>query len=244
MSQEANQKPTNMIMVGLLVVAAFFVGTLWQKVQMLEKGGSTTKPSAATAQPAPSQNAPQKETIGDIPAVSDQDHIKGNQKKAKVTLVEYSDFECPFCKRFHPTMEKILSEYGDKVAWVFRHYPLSFHESAMPLARASECVNDMAGNDGFWKFADKVYTIETLPKTEDEIVQLVANLGFDQATFKTCYESNKFDEKINGEQTAGANAGIKGTPGTVVLVGDKQVDFISGALPYAQVKSVVDKYIK
>ena len=101
------------------------------------------------------------DTVGavevDIPAVSDQDHILGNLN-APVKLIEYSDLQCPFCGRFHPTMQRVVKEYGDQVAWVYRHFPLeSIHPNARPLANASECAANLGGNDSFWKFVDAVF---------------------------------------------------------------------------------------
>ena len=93
----------------------------------------------------------------DIPAVSEQDHILGSLD-APVKLVEYSDLQCPFCGRFHPTMQRVAKEYGDQVAWVYRHFPLeSIHPNARPLANAAECAANLGGNDGFWKFIDAVF---------------------------------------------------------------------------------------
>ncbi len=243
MSESKNNQvnSTVVLIAGLLAVVAFFMGTLWQKSQMLEAQVNNNAGNVKANVPTP--DAPKEPTVGKIPDITDDDHILGD-KDASVVLVEYSDFECPFCKRFHPTTKKILDKYGDKVALVYRHFPLSFHQSALPLANASECLAELGGNDGFWAFADAVYSADKLPDTDDAIKTFVANLGYDQTAFSTCYDANKYEQKIKDEMAGGSKAGIKGTPGTVVLAKDGNTDFISGALPYDQVEQIVSKYVK
>ena len=90
--------------------------------------------------------------------LKDSDHIRGN-RNAQVLLIEYSDFECPFCIRFHPTAQQLKDEYGNDLAWVYRHYPLDqLHPYARPAAVASECVTEIGGEEAFWKFADEVFS--------------------------------------------------------------------------------------
>lgn len=91
-----------------------------------------------------------------VPVVTDKDHTKGN-KNADVVMIEYSDFECPFCKQFQPTVKQILDNYKDKILFVYRHYPLPFHANAQKEAEASECASEFGGNDGFWKYAEAIY---------------------------------------------------------------------------------------
>src|SRR3989344_7679334 len=123
---------------------SFFLGSLWTKVDYLEKKNvlavvPTPSPDSTVqaAQP-PTQKANKK------PEITSEDHIRGN-KNAQVTLVEYSDLECPFCKRFHPTMQQVMKNYGDSVRWVYRHFPLSFHANAQKEAEATECAAKLGG---------------------------------------------------------------------------------------------------
>jgi len=94
-----------------------------------------------------------------LTAISEKDHVRGN-RSAKIKLVEYSDFECPFCQRFHLTAKQVLDEYGNDVAWVYRHFPLDqLHPKARPTAEASECVYELGGDEAFWKFTDEVFGV-------------------------------------------------------------------------------------
>lgn len=87
--------------------------------------------------------------------VSASDWVRGD-KNAKITIVEYSDLECPFCQRFHVTLQSILEKNKGKVNWVYRHFPLvSIHQFAEPLAQGAECAGDLGGNEVFWKYLDE-----------------------------------------------------------------------------------------
>lgn len=233
-----------LILGGLLVVAAFFIGTLWTKVQTLEKAGTVAGQQAAqpgqfVAQPAAAGTVP-TETVGEVAPISDNDHVRGN-KNAQITLIEYSDFECPFCKRFQPTIQQVMKEYGDKVAVVYRHFPLSFHPQAQPLAEASECVAEQLGEEGFWQFHDEVFALDAVDTTTLGAVS--SKVGADSAKIEECVKSGKYKQKVTGQMTSGQTAGVTGTPGTIVLTADGDKEMISGALPFEQVKVVIDKYL-
>jgi len=95
---------------------------------------------------------------GEAPAVSETDHILGNPTTAQVTIIEYSDFECPYCKAYNTTLNKIVSESNGNIAWVYRHFPLvQIHANALEKAAASDCVAKLKGNDAFWKYKDLLF---------------------------------------------------------------------------------------
>ena len=141
----------------LTLFTAIFSAYTFTKIQSLEKGAATpvaANPDPGSQPPSVAQPTP---NLSAMPKVSGDDHLRGN-KNAKVVLVEYSDYECPFCKRFHDTMNQAMKEYGNKIAWVYRHYPLSFHANAQMESEAAECVSDVAGQDKFWAYTDLVYS--------------------------------------------------------------------------------------
>lgn len=233
-------------MVGLFFIVGFFAGSLWTENQMLRSGkGVATAPTQPTAQ-APQPSGPTPDQLKKAPKVTDADFSRGN-KNAKVTLIEYSDFECPFCARFHPTMLQVMKEYGDKVNWVYRHFPLSFHPHAQKAAEASECIAKQKGQDAFWKYADAIFEENTKAggQLSDEIIQRVAeSTGVNMTAFKSCLDSGEMKNKVTQIAAGGTQAGISGTPGTIILTNDGKADLIPGALTFDQVKAILDQYVK
>ncbi|MFC1662723.1 DsbA family protein [Patescibacteria group bacterium] len=178
-----------------------------------------------------------------IKPVTDEDHVKGDLNKAEVVLVEFSDLECPFCKRFHPTMQQVVDDYDGKVAWVYRHFPLeSLHSKARNEAEASECAAELGGNDGFWEFVDALF--EVTPSNNglrpEQLPEIAADIGLDRSEFESCLDSGKYTDKVN-EHLADANAaGGTGTPYSVLIDKDGNTVPVSGALPVDQIKSAID----
>ena len=118
-------------------------------------GGMPAAPAAAPSPTPGNQPQEQQANTDAVAPVTAEDHIKGSADAA-VVIVEYSDFDCPFCSRFHDTMNEIVADYPtDQVAWVYRHLPLEqLHPQAFSVALASECVADIGGNEAFWSFTD------------------------------------------------------------------------------------------
>jgi protein-disulfide isomerase len=236
----------------LMLIAIFFVGgfvsgSLMTENKML-KGGTTTKGAAAqptAAAPAAGNNGPSADQMASLPEVTDEDFIRGNDN-AKIVLVEYSDFECPFCQRFHPTMEQVMEEYGDDVAWVYRHYPLPFHPNAQKSGEASECVAELGGDEAFWTFTDTIFAkqVELGGKlTPESITQSAEATGVNMADYQECLDSGRMAEAVSSDMTGGSGAGVSGTPGTFIVVDGEAKELIPGALPYEQVKPMIDQYL-
>lgn len=231
-------------------IMAFFVGILWQKVSLLEKGGSssstgTTTGTTAGAQPA--AGSPNQKLSADeakkVPPVTDSDRINGS-KDADILMIEYSDFECPYCEKFHPTANQAMDEYGDKIAWVYRHYPLSFHPRALPAANASECVYHLAGNDAFWKFVNTVFGNQEKYLPDDGLAEAAVASGANKSDFQSCFSSSKYQNDIDNMQTAGTNAGITGTPGIFIINKKGGIWLVPGAVPYEMLKATIDEALK
>ncbi len=203
-------------------------------------GSGVDSPSVAPSPAAPSA-APQP-TPAALKGVSDSDHIFGD-KKAKVTIVEYSDIECPYCKRFHPTVAKVVANYKGKVNWVYRHFPLNFHQNAQKEAEATECAAQLGGNDAFWKYLNTLFERTTSNGTGfalDALVPLAKELGLDEKKFKECLDSGKYADKVNQDLNEGQSAGIQGTPGGFVMSKDGKSSVIEGAIPAEQLKAQID----
>lgn len=194
-------------------------------------GDSPTFPIAANPTPNPGGSAAPTAPVSIT--ITKDDHIRGN-KKAKVVLVEYSDFECPFCGRHHPTMQNILNKYGDKVAWVYRHFPLSFHPQAMPAALASECASEQGK---FWEFADEVFpNQDKITSDTDYLNKVGQKLGLNMDKYKSCITSQKYLARVQADQTQGGSYGVDGTPATFV-----NGQLVSGAVPEANLTALIDQ---
>lgn len=244
MKESSEPKPFNVapVLVTLLILASFFLGSLWTKVQYLEK--NTVQAAVQPIKQAEPVDAvqPPAQKVTKTPVVTNADYVRGNTN-AKVTLVEYSDLECPFCKRFHPTMQQIIKEYGDKVKWVFRHYPLPFHANAQKEAEATECAGKLGGNEAFWKYIDAILERTTSNGTGfalDQLVPLAKELGLKDSKFKTCLDSGEFTQKIKDQIQTGSEEGVTGTPGTIIIDAKGSTQLIPGALPFEQIKPMID----
>lgn len=247
--------PIMIVMLLLVIVGAFMLGTLNERVKRMESGtyagvggalGGTAGGTDTTggANPQAPAAAP---TAGPLKEITKDDHVKGN-RNAKIALVEYSDLECPFCKSFHPTAQKVIDTYKDDVMWVYRHFPLSFHANAQKEAEASECANELGGNDAFWKYIDAIYSRTTANGTGfalDALVPLAGELGLDEGKFKTCLDSGKYAKKIIDEMAGGSSAGITGTPGIILLnIKTGETKVIPGAVPFEQISPLIDEMLK
>lgn len=160
-------------------------------------------------------------------------HAKGDPD-APVTIVEWSDFECPFCARFYSqTLNQIDAQYIEtgKVRIIYKHFPLSFHPNAQKAAEATECAADQ---DKFWEMHDLMFE-NGVAGGIASFKQFAADLGLDTAEFNECLDSGEKEQRVKDDMAEGAANGITGTPGFLVA-GQK----ISGAQPFAVFQQAIE----
>lgn len=193
---------------------------------------------------APANNVPAAQEVA-IKPIQPTDHVLGDPQ-ADIVIVEYSDIECPFCKQFHNTIHQLMDEYGTKgqLAWVFRHFPV--HNNSVKEAEAAECAAELGGNDAFWKYTDKIFQLTPSNDGLDlaQLPVIASQVGLDRAKFQACLDSGKYAEKIVQDRNDVVAAGAQGTPYSVIFAKGQRIPLTQGALPYADMKVIIDAIIK
>jgi len=152
--------------------------------------------------------------------------------KAAVTIVEFSDYQCPFCKRGEDSAQKVFETYGDKVRIVFRDYPLPFHDRARPAAEAANCAN---AQGKFWEYNKKLFANQGA-LSDDNLKTYAKDLGLDTAKFDECYAKKSFSAAIDKDLADGVAAGVNGTP--AFFINGRS---LSGAQPFEKFKEIIDE---
>lgn len=196
-------------------------------------------------------------TSSKIPATINisNDPILGDKNKAKVAIVEFSDYECPFCKRFHTeTFDQIAKKYvgSNRAIIIYKDFPLDFHNPAATTdANAAECVNDLADNGKYFEMIKLIYqntSSNGVGIPDEKFKELANSLGVDQDKFIKCFKDGKFKDEISQDIKEGKSVGIDGTPGFVIGIlkpnGEVEGELVSGALPFSEFKQIIDLYLK
>jgi protein-disulfide isomerase len=233
MDQQKNvlNMPVAIIIAGVIIAGAL----VWNK-----------QPSAAPQ--TDTGNAEEVREI-ELAPVTENDHILGNPN-AQIKIVEYSDTECPFCKVFHTTMQRLMNEYGKdgKIAWVYRHLPIQeLHTKARKEAEALECAAELGGNNKFWDYTNKLYqTTNSNDSLDPAMLPTIATqVGLDRKKFEECLASGKWASKVEEQYQDGVRAtgGRPGTPFSVIITKNGAKLPINGAQPYQVVKTLIDTVI-
>lgn len=154
---------------------------------------------------------------------------------APVTIVEWSDFQCPFCSRVVPTMKQVEERYKDKVRVVFRQYPLPMHPQAQKAAEASLCANEQGK---FWQYHDALFA-DQQALAVDQLKSKAAGMGLDATKFNECLDSNKHAKTVKDDMREGSLAGVSGTP--AVFINGRM---LSGAQPFEEFAKIIDEELK
>lgn len=224
MENKAFLIPSSIVLAGVLIAGAIAYsngpkGPVYDNTAQVQQGGQIKDDSK-------------------ILEVKDSDHVLGNPN-AKVTVIEYSDFECPFCgKMFAETIPKLKENFiknGD-VKFIYRHFPLrSIHQYAQKSAEASEC----AGEQGkFWEYHDTVFEKQALLGM-DSLKSWAKELGLNSSQFDSCLDSGKYEERVEKDYSEGISLNINGTPATFI-----NGKLISGAIPYEEFEKVINEELK
>lgn len=151
---------------------------------------------------------------------------------APVTLVEFSDFQCPFCQRANPTVQQVLKTYGDRIRFVYRHYPLPNHPNARPAAEAAACAQDQGK---FWEYHDTLFANPS-KLSDADLKQHAAALGLDTAAFNRCVDSHAHKADVDADMTAANELGVTGTP--AFFINGRALE---GAQPFDAFKRIIDE---
>lgn len=167
----------------------------------------------------------------------DDDAIKGDED-AKVTIIEFSEFQCPFCKKYYDeAYGKIIEEYVDtgKVRYVFRDFPLSFHANAQKASEAAECAHEQ---DKFWEYHDKLFKNQQSLDV-DSLKKYAKDLGLDEDKFNACLDSGKYEQEVKDDFNDGVNYGVQGTPSFFI-----NGKLIAGAQPFENFKVIIEEELR
>lgn len=230
--------PANPLWKDLLIPVSIVIAGACVGLGLYLSGGGAA-PTGVAGVPTPA--AQPADTTDQIAQVTAEDYIKGDLD-APIKIVEFSDFDCPFCSRFHTAMDQVIAN-NDDVAWVYRHFPLEqLHPQARAVSRAAECVGELAGQDAFWIFTDRYFEIrgnnDGTPHGE-LIPQLALEAGVTQAPFVECFESERTDSLVQADIDNAIATGGRGTPWSVVIGPTGKTYPVNGALPAAAIEQII-----
>ena len=235
--------------IGVSLIAAFFVGSFISlKSEQVTKSELNNAIASLEAKISKNQ-IPAQPNIQPIKISADDDPVIGNQD-APITIIEFSDFQCPFCARFQiQTLPLILEQYVEtgKVKFVFRDFPIqSSHPNAMPAAVASECADEQ---NKFWQYHDMLFENQGTWSKMDfasaitVFKEYAIKLELNQEQFNACLDSGKYVNEINNDLTDGRNYEITGTPG--FFIGNEKIGFVkvNGAQPFEVFQGIIESQL-
>jgi protein-disulfide isomerase len=224
----------------LLIGASFAIGYLWGQNEILRTRGIGQVPQAAAPAPPLPQPTAQPSPSAVKADVALGQHVLGDPN-APITIVEFSDFQCPFCARFfQQTESQLIDTYvkTGKAKFAYRHFPLSFHQNAQKAAEASECAAKLGGNDAFWKMHDVIFRNgqgDGTGMAVNDLKKYAVDMGLDATAFNQCLDNGETAGIVQQDQRDGSAAGVSGTP-TFYINGQQLV----GAQPFSSFQQIID----
>lgn len=236
---EPNQAQTNSPAIPIAIIIGFALIA----IAIFFTGGDKSQPTPVT-----NVETPENQVVAtDGPRqVDNTDYIRGNPN-APILLIEYSDYDCPFCKQFHDTMNRIMDEFGvdGRVAWVYRQFPIEqLHPNSPRISEAALCVGDIGGNTAFWQFSDLIFEQREID-AQTNVVRLpeyAERVGVSRDQFNSCMDSGRMKQAVIESTEDGFDAGIRGTPYTYVVAGNQQAA-IDGARSYETIRGIVTNLV-
>jgi protein-disulfide isomerase len=227
------------------IPAAILTGAMIITLAIVFVFGPKTKVTNDTPQAAPKDVT---EVSAAIATIRPNDRIRGDIATAQVAIIEYSDSDCPYCVRFHPTLEQIYSDYNGKVAWIYRYFPLSsLHPNAVTEAVALECVAELGGNKAFNSYLDTIInvTLNPDPKSNVALTTFATAQGIDSTLFKKCIAGTTASDRVAADTDEAQKMGAQGTPFSILvnLKTGKQI-IVPGAYPIEDIKKDIDSLLK
>lgn len=225
--------PVAIVIAGLLIAGALYFSLGSKQVQAPTISDNVTEKSAK---------------IIEVPGVQPNDHILGSPD-AKIVIIEYSDTECPYCKKMHETLKQVIDKYGadGTVAWIYRQLPLAqLHSNAPKQAQATECAASLGGNEAFWTFTNKLF--EATPSNNgldmSKLPEFAVAAGLDKAAFEACLASDTGKDVIkkHTQEAVASTGGRIGTPYNVILFKDEQIP-VSGYIPFEGMNQTIQKML-
>jgi protein-disulfide isomerase len=242
-AQRAGFDKSALLVAGSILLASFVVSAAILSSGKFSFKNASDTPIAVQGDGQPTVDAPQVPT-GPVDVSADDDAFLG-KKDAPVTLIEFSDFQCPFCRKFaEDTLPQLKKEYVDtgKARLVYRDFPLAFHPGAVPAAQGAECAKEQGK---FWELHDIMYAEQakqgsgTVQFTADDVKKWAVKAGVNAAKFNQCLDSGKYKQEVEKDMADGTAAGVSGTPATFV-----NGRVIVGAQPFSAFKTIIDEELK
>lgn len=240
MEQETIQQPPKKPSISIgaaIVTAAVIIGLILIGInsQKTVRQPEKVRPEEVTSVPS------------DVATIRSTDHIRGTSTPS-IIVIEYSDSDCPFCSKFHATMQEIVKEYSDSVAWIYRYYPLAqLHPNATTEAVALECVAQLKGAQAFTAYLDKLIgiTLSSDPKSNEMLTTLAKEQGVDAAAFKNCFADTKASDRVKADSEEAQKIGAQGTPFSIIVnVKTGKQKIIAGAYPIEDIRKEIDALLK